>query len=291
MRLRERLARGEFVITCEATPPKGTEVGPALEAVHKLAPKVHAFNVTDLQSSVLRMSSWALCALLRREGFEPILQMTCRDRNRLALQADLLGAWALGIENVLALTGDHPILGDHPQALPVFDLDSVQLIAAVQALNSGRDLAGNELSGRTDFFVGAAVNPTADPLEPHLAKLRMKVRLGIGFVQTQVVYDPQAFMRFVQKLDGIKVPVLVGIIPLKSAKMARFMNEHIAGVHVPEEVIREMEKAKTPEERKARSVEICARIIKAVRPYCQGIHFMPMGWEDCVLDILELAGI
>lgn len=291
MRLRERLARGEFVITCEAAPPKGTDVGPALEAVRKLASKVHAFNVTDLQSSVLRMSSWALCALIRREGFEPILQMTCRDRNRLALQADLLGAWALGIENLLVLTGDHPVLGDHPQAMPVFDLDSVQLIATVQALNSGRDLAGNELSGRTDFFVGAAVNPTAEPLEPHLAKLRLKVRLGISFIQTQVVYDPQVFVRFVQKLDGIRVPVLVGIIPLKSAKMARFMNEHIAGVHVPEEIIKEMEQAKTPEERRKRSVEICARIVKAVHPYCQGVHFMPMGWEDCVLNILELAGI
>lgn len=291
MRLRERLSKGEFVITCEAAPPKGTNFEPALEAVRKLAPKVHAFNVTDLQSSVLRMSSWALCALIRREGFEPILQMTCRDRNRLALQADLLGAWALGIENVLALTGDHPVLGDHPQAMPVFDLDSVQLIAAIQSLNSGRDLAGNDLDGHTDFFVGAVVNPGADPLEPHLAKLRLKAKLGIGFVQTQAVYDPEAFVRFMQKLDGIKVPVLVGIIPLKSARMARFMNEHIAGIRVPEAVIQEMEKAKTAEERRKRSIEICARIVKAVRPYCQGLHFMPMGWEDCVPDILELAGI
>lgn len=291
MRFRDRLAAGEFVITCEATPPKGTQVEPALAAVRRLAPRVHAFNVTDLQSSVLRMSSWALCALIRREGFEPILQMTCRDRNRLALQADLLGAWALGIENVLALTGDHPLLGDHPQALPVFDLDSVQLIAAIQALNSGKDLAGNNLEGATDFFVGAVVNPTAEPLEPHLAKLRLKARLGIGFVQTQAVYDPEAFVRFVQRVDGIKVPILVGIIPLKSARMARFMNEHIAGIHVPESLIQEMERAKTPEERRERSVEICARLVKAVRPYCQGLHFMPMGWEDCVPDILELAGI
>lgn len=291
MRLRERLAQGAFVITCEAAPPKGTDCGPALEAVRKLAPKVHAFNVTDLQSSVLRMSSWALCALIRREGFEPILQVTCRDRNRLALQADLLGAWALGIENVLALTGDHPVLGDHPQALPVFDLDSVQLIAAIQALNSGRDLSGTELSGWTNFLVGAVVNPTADPLEPHLRKLRLKVLLGIGFVQTQAVYDPQAFTQFVHRLDGLRVPVLAGLIPLKSAKMARFMNEHIAGIRVPEAIIQEMERAKTPEERRKRSVEICARIVKAVRPYCQGLHFMPMGWEECVPEILELAGV
>ncbi|MGB9757677.1 MAG: methylenetetrahydrofolate reductase [Candidatus Bipolaricaulaceae bacterium] len=291
MRLRERLEKGEFVITCEAAPPKGTDVKEALENVRRLAPLVHAFNVTDLQSSVVRMSSWALCALIRQEGFEPILQVTCRDRNRLALQADLLGAWALGIENVLALTGDYPTFGDHPQAMPVFDLDSVQLIALIQTLNSGRDLSGNELSGRTDFFVGAVVNPTADPLEPHLLKLRLKVEVGARFVQTQAVYDPEAFMRFVRKTEQLKVPILVGLIPLKSARMARFMAEHIAGIRVPEEVIREMEGAKTPEERRKRSAEICARIIRKVRPHCQGIHLMPMGWDDLVPEILGLAGL
>jgi len=291
MRLRERLANGEFVVTCEAAPPKGTEVGPALEEVRKLAPYVHAFNVTDLQSSVLRMSSWALCALIVREGFEPVVQLTCRDRNRLALQADLLGAWALGIENVLALTGDYPTLGDHPGARPVFDLDSVQLIAAIQALNSGRDLAGNELTGSTGFFVGAVVNPGVEPLAPHLLKMRLKVNMGAQFFQTQAVYDPERFMVFIAQAETLGRPILAGIIPLKSARMARFMNEHIAGISVPQEVIREMERAKTKEDRRKRSVEICARIIREVKPYCQGIHLMPMGWEDLVPDILELAGI
>ncbi|HIQ00398.1 TPA: 5,10-methylenetetrahydrofolate reductase [Candidatus Bipolaricaulota bacterium] len=291
MGLRERLANGEFVVTCEAAPPKGTEVGPALEEVRKLAPYVHAFNVTDLQSSVLRMSSWALCALIVREGFEPVVQLTCRDRNRLALQADLLGAWALGIENVLALTGDYPTLGDHPGARPVFDLDSVQLIAAIQALNSGRDLAGNELTGSTGFFVGAVVNPGVEPLAPHLLKMRLKVNMGAQFFQTQAVYDPERFMVFIAQAETLGRPILAGIIPLKSARMARFMNEHIAGISVPQEVIREMERAKTKEDRRKRSVEICARIIREVKPYCQGIHLMPMGWEDLVPDILELAGI
>jgi len=291
MKFRERLARGEFVITCEAAPPKGTDTHEALENVRRLAPWVHAFNVTDLQSSVVRMSSWALCALIKREGFEPILQVTCRDRNRLALQADLLGAWALGIENVLALTGDYPTLGDHPQAKPVFDLDSVQLIALIQALNSGKDLAGNELSGKADFFVGAVINPAADPLEPHLLRLRLKVELGARFVQTQAVFDPEAFVRFAQKVEPLGIPILAGIIPLKSAKMARFMNENIAGIRVPEELIREMEAAKTAEDRKKRSVEICVRIIREVRPYCQGIHIMPMGWEELVPEILELVGL
>jgi 5,10-methylenetetrahydrofolate reductase len=291
MRLRERLERGEFVITCEATPPKGTHVRPALEAVARLARYVHAFNVTDLQSSVLRMSSWALCALIKEEGYEPVLQLTCRDRNRLALQADLLGAWALGIENVLALTGDYPTLGDHPGARPVFDLDSVQLIAAIQSLNSGRDLAGNELAGATGFLVGAVVNPGVEPLEPHLLKMKLKVKMGAKFFQTQAVYDPKTFLRFVREAEGLGVPILAGIIPLKSARMARFMNEHIAGVFVPEEVISEMERAKTREERVKRSIEICARIIRAVRPLCQGVHLMPMGWEEHVPAIMELAGL
>ncbi|MGQ9700573.1 MAG: methylenetetrahydrofolate reductase [Candidatus Bipolaricaulaceae bacterium] len=237
------------------------------------------------------MSSWALCALIKREGYEPILQMTCRDRNRLALQADLLGAWALGIDNVLALTGDYPTFGDQPEAMPVFDLDSVQLIAAIAALNSGRDLTGNALLGATDFLVGAVVNPTAEPLAPHLAKLRLKVRLGARFIQTQAVYDVRAFKDFLAQVENFGVPVLLGIIPLKSAKMARFMNENIPGIRVPEEIIREMEEAKTPTERRERSVEICARIIKEAYRYCQGVHFMPMGWEDCVPEILELAGI
>jgi len=291
MSLRQRLTQGEFVITCEAAPPKGTGVEKALEEVKKLASYVHAFNVTDLQSSVLRMSSWALCALIKQVGYEPIVQMTCRDRNRLALQADLLGAWALGIENVLALTGDYPTLGDHPGARPVFDLDSVQLIATIRELNSGRDLAGSELEGGTDFFVGAVVNPGVEPLGPHVAKMRLKVQMGAQFFQTQAVYDPQAFLGFIREVEDLGVPILAGIIPLKSARMARFMNENIAGINVPEVVIAEMERAKTKEERKKVSVEICARIIREVRPYCQGIHLMPMGWEHCVPDILELAGI
>jgi 5,10-methylenetetrahydrofolate reductase len=293
MRLRERFAKGQFVITCEAGPPKGTNVQGILEEVDRIAPYVHAFNVTDLQSSVMRMSSWALCALIRERGHEPILQVTCRDRNRLALQADLLGSWALGIENVLALTGDHPLLGDHPGALPVFDLDSVQLIETIGRLRDGRDLAGNELAGAADFFVGAVVNPGADPLEPHLYKMRLKIDMGAKFFQSQAVYDPKVYERFARMLEGfkVKVPILVGIIPLKSARMARFMNENIAGVHVPEEIIREMEEAKTKEDRVNRSIEICARTIRAVRPLCQGIHIMPMGWERYVPDILELAGI
>jgi len=165
------------------------------------------------------------------------------------------------------------------------------LIAAIQALNSGRDLAGNELAGSTGFFVGAVVNPGVEPLAPHLLKMRLKVNMGAQFFQTQAVYDPERFVVFIAQAETLGRPILAGIIPLKSARMARFMNEHIAGISVPQEVIREMERAKTKEDRRKRSVEICARIIREVKPYCQGIHLMPMGWEDLVPDILELAGI
>ncbi|MFO8033644.1 MAG: methylenetetrahydrofolate reductase [Candidatus Bipolaricaulota bacterium] len=291
MSFRERLEQGEFVITCEAAPPKGVTVERLLEEAESAAPYVHAFNVTDLQSSVMRMSSWALCSLLRQRGLEPVFQLTCRDRNRLALQADLLGAWALGIENVLALTGDHTTLGDHPDAMPVFDLDSIQLLDVIGKLNAGQDLVGNELKGATGFFPGVVVNPAADPLEPHLAKLRLKVRLGAQFVQTQAVYDAEAYERFARRIEGLGVPVLAGIIPLKSAKMARFMNENIAGVHVPEEVIGELEAATSKEGRVQRSIELCARTIRAVRPLCQGVHLMPMGWERHVPAILERAAL
>ncbi len=291
MKLRERIERGEFIVTCEAAPPKGIAVEKALEEAQSVADYVHAFNVTDLQSSVMRMSSWAFCALLRGRGLEPILQLTCRDRNRLALQADLLGAWGLGIENVLALTGDHTTLGDHPEAMPVFDLDSVQLLDVIGKLNSGHDMVGNELDGATDFFPGAVVNPAADPLEPHIHKLHLKVSLGAKFFQTQAVYDPESYNVFAEKTAGIGVPILAGIIPLKSAKMARFMNDNIAGVHVPEEVIGELEAATSKEDRVKRSIDLCARTIQAVRPRCQGVHLMPMGWERHVPAILERAGL
>ena len=271
-KFKDALGSGKFVVTAEVGPPKGTDIEEMIEHINLIKDKVDGINSTDNQSSVMRMSSLAVSARLVQQGLEPVYQMVCRDRNRLALQADLLGAYALGIENVLALTGDHVVLGDHPGAKPVFDLDSVQLLATIEALNGGKDLAGNELQGAPDFFAGAVVNPGVEPLGPHILKMRLKVKMGAKFFQTQAVYDPDAFLKFVREVEDLKVPVLVGIIPLKSARMARFMNENIAGINVPEGVIAEMERAKTKEERKEVSAEICARIIRAVEPYLSLIH-------------------
>lgn len=291
MRLDQLFNKGKFVITVEIEPPKGTDVSEMLEKAESLREYVDAINVTDQQASVMRFGSLASCHLLKERGIEPVYQLTCRDRNRIALQSDLLSAWALGIENVLCLTGDHVSLGDHPQAKPVFDLDSASLLWTAKRLKEGYDLAGNELQGRPDFCLGAVVSPEADPLEPQIIKMERKIRAGAQFFQTQAAEDPKAYERFVRQVEHLGVPIQVGIIPLKSARMARFMDEHIAGVHVPKGIIEEMERAKTREERVKRGIEICARIIRAVRPLCQGVHLMPMGWEQHVPAILELAGV
>ena len=289
-RLEEALRSGDFVVTGEVGPPKGTDLQGCLQEAGVLRDRVNAINVTDLQSSVLRVGSLAVCARLAGMGVEPVFQLTCRDRNRLALQADLLGAWTLGIKNVLCLTGDHPVLGDHPEAKAVFDLDSVQLLKTIDGLNHGRDLAGHELEGAPDFFAGAVVNPGADPLEPQLIKMEKKIAAGARFFQTQAVFEPEKFARFMEKTRVYQTPVLAGIVILKSAAMARFMNQNVAGISVPEELIKELEA--TPKGRlKQKSVEIAARIIKELKGICQGAHIMPLGWTGLVPEILEMAGL
>ncbi|HIE50370.1 MAG TPA: 5,10-methylenetetrahydrofolate reductase [Armatimonadetes bacterium] len=290
MHLSELFAAGKFVVTSEIGPPKGTDIHPLLEEVEILRGKVDAINVTDIQSSVMRVGSLAVCHLLKDRGLEPVLQMTCRDRNRLALQSDLLSAAVLGLENVLCLTGDHPALGDHPEAKPVFDLDSVSLLWAAKQLQEGRDLAGGELQGTPKFCLGAVVTPGADPLEPQLIKMEKKIEAGAQFFQTQAVYEPQVFEKFMKIASQFGVPVMVGIVLLKSAGMARFMNRNVAGVHVPDELIEEM--ASVPrEQRPQRSIEIAARLIREMKDMCQGVHLMPLGWERYVPAILEAAGL
>ena len=287
-RLREALQAGEFPVTSEIGPPKGTHIQRELESAALVKDKVTAINVTDLQSAVMRVGSLAMCRLLREQGCEPVLQLTCRDRNRLSLQSELLSAAVLGIENVLCLTGDHIVLGDHPEAKPVFDLDSVQLLKAVDDLNSGRDMAGHQLDGTPNFFPGAVVTPEFDPLEPQLIKMKKKIDAGARFFQTQAVFDPDKFKAFIDKGSNGNVPIMAGIVVLKSAGMARFMNENVAGVFVPERLIEEMQE--TPRgDRKKRAAEIAARIIREVRPYCQGVHIMPLGWDDVVEDTLQQA--
>jgi len=288
----EALAAGRFVVTGEIGPPKGTNVEPMFEEAEHLRGKVTAINVTDIQSSVMRLSSLAVCIRLKQMGLEPILQMVCRDRNRLALQSDLLGAAMWGIENVLCLTGDHVKLGDHKDAKGVFDLDSVTLLKAAATLASGKDMAGNDLDGTPSFFTGAVVSPASEPLEPQIIKMKAKVAAGAKFFQTQAVYDPRQMEDFVSKIKaaGINVPVLAGIVLLKSAGMAKFMNANVAGVSVPDDLIAEIDSV-DKKQRKSKSVEIAARLIRQMKDCCNGVHIMPLGWDSLVPRLLEEAGV
>lgn len=289
MAFKKKIQAGKFLRTSEIGPPKGIETKTILEDAELIRGRVDAINVTDLQSSVMRLGSLAVCSLLKQKGFEPIFQITCRDRNRLALQSDILSAAALGIENLLILTGDHTTLGDHPEAKPVFDLDSVQLLQVVRKLQEGFDMKGNKLEGAPPkFCVGAVVNPGADPLEPQIIKMEKKIEAGAEFFQTQAVYDIKVFENFLSKIKHLKTTVLAGIVLLKSAGMARYMNKNVAGVFVPDNLIKEMEETK---EKSAKSVEIAARLIKELRPMCQGIHIMPIGWDKKVPLVLDAAGL
>jgi 5,10-methylenetetrahydrofolate reductase len=287
--LEESLKQGKFVATGEVGPPKGINIAPILEeAKHCLKGRVVAVNVTDNQSSVMRVGSLAICQKLLEVGVEPIFQMTCRDRNRLALQSDLLSAAVSGIENVLCLTGDHIILGDHPQAKPVFDLDSVTLLKTVSTLQTGKDLSGGNLDGTPKFFRGAVVAPAAVPLEPQIIKMESKIEAGAQFFQTQAVFDAKIFESFAKQTEKFKVPVLLGIILLKSAAMAKFMNENVAGVSVPDSLVKEMAETKK-EDRQKKSVEIASRLIRQMKPLCQGVHLMPLGWGHLVPELLSAA--
>jgi len=289
MTFKEKLQAGKFLLTSEVGPPKGIETKVILGDAELIRGRVDAINVTDLQSSVMRLGSLAVCSLLKQKGFEPIFQVTCRDRNRLALQSDILSAAALGIENLLILTGDHTTLGDHPEAKPVFDLDSVQLLGVVKKLQEGLDMKGNKLEGEPPkFCVGAVVNPGADPIEPQIMKMEKKIEDGAEFFQTQAVYEIKTFENFLSKIKHLKTTILAGIVLLKSAGMARYMNKNVSGVFVPDNLIKEMEETK---DKSAKSIEIAARLIKELKPMCQGIHIMPIGWDKKVPLVLDAAGL
>ena len=291
MSLQPLLEAGKFIVTTEVGPPKGTDVSEIEEVAELLRGKVDAANVTDQQSSVMRLGSLPVCHLLKNKGVDPVFQITCRDRNRLALQSDLLSAYVLGVENVLAITGDLPALGDHPLAKPVYDLDSVQLLEVIGKLNQGYDMTGNELMGKPKLLPGAVVNPGANTrpaLELQLMKMEKKIEAGAKFFQTQAIYDPDTFAKFMKRVEGFKTTVLAGIIPLKSAGMARFMNKNVAGVFVPEELIEKMTAA---EDKAQTGIEIAANLIKDLKDMCQGVHIMAIGWEKKVPAVLEAAGL
>jgi methylenetetrahydrofolate reductase (NADPH) len=286
----EKLNSNTFLITTEIGPAKGADVSGMVHHIDLLKDKVDAINITDHQSSVMRFPSIGGCLLVKERGGEPILQMTCRDRNRLALQADLLLAYSRGIRNVLCLTGDSVDVGDHKQAKPVFDLDSVQLLKAARVMESGTDMEGNELKGAPRFCLGASVHPEADFIEPQLLKFEKKVAAGAQFFQTQGVFDLANLRRFMQYASQFDVKILAGIIVMASARMARYMNDNVPGIIVPQSIIDELA---TAEKGKGlqKGIDIAARLIRTIKEekLSHGVHVMAVGNEGIVPQILEAA--
>jgi 5,10-methylenetetrahydrofolate reductase len=289
---REVLKSGKFVITSEIGPPKGTNIEKMLHHIDLLKDKVDALNVTDHQSSVMRFPSIGGCLAIKEQGGEPILQVTCRDRNRLALQAELLLAYTRGIRNVLCLTGDAVVVGDHKAAKGVFDLDSSQLLKAIRQMESGKDLGGNALDGTVEFCAGAIVTPEANPIEPQLMKFEKKVEAGAEFFQTQAIYDLDKFAKFMEYARQFPVKILAGIILLVSAKMAKYMTDNVPGVFVPQNLIDELAAAPKGEAIN-KGIEIAGRMIVTIRKesMCDGVHVMAIGREEVVPNILKAAGL
>ena len=292
MRISELFDNGQFVVTAEVGPPKGIHLEHLVEEATMYLKDLDAVNITDNQSSVMRTSTLATCVALKNAGLNPIYQATCRDRNRIALQSDLLGAAAMGIDNILCLTGDHTKMGDHPGAKPVFDLDSVSLLYTAAQLEQGKDLAGIELVGEPPKFAkGAVVSPISDSVDAQLAKMERKVMAGADYFQTQAVFESDKFIKFMERAKEFGKPVQLGVIIPKNVGMCKFMNANVAGIHVPDEMLDELRADKEKTKAGITGLEIAARIIRECRPYCQGVHIMSLGWESKIPTLLEMAGL
>ena len=296
-RLQEILAKGEFAVTAECGPPRGTNPEVIRKKGEVLNGYVDAVNVTDNQTAIVRMSSIAACAHLLQMGLEPVMQMVVRDRNRIALQSDIMGAYSLGIRNILCLSGDHQSFGSQPDALNVFDIDSMNLIRTVQIMrDEGKDMSGFDLNDPPEMFIGAAANPFADPFEYRVIRLAKKIDAGADFIQTQCIYNMDRFKEWMKmaREEGLtqKVHILGGVTPLKSAGMAKFMNNKVAGMDVPEAVINRM--AGVPKEKAVEEgLKICLETIAELRDIegVHGVHIMAIEWEDIVGEIVESAGL
>jgi 5,10-methylenetetrahydrofolate reductase len=289
---KEALNSGKFVISSEIGPPKGTNLEGMRHHIEILKDIVDGINVTDHQSSVMRFPSIGGCLEIKERGGEPILQMTCRDRNQMALQAELLLAYTRGIGNVLCLTGDAVPVGDHKEAKGVFELDSSQLLRAIRQMESGKDLGGNDLDGAVEFCAGAIVTPEANPIEPQLIKFEKKIEAGAEFIQTQAIYDLENFSKFMEYARQFPVKILAGIVLLVSARMAKYMNNNVPGIFVPQNLIEELEDAPKGEALNT-GIEIAGRMIATLKNenICDGVHIMAIGKEEVVPDILAAAGI
>ena len=302
--LRDALENGKFGITAEMAPPKGYDFAEQMEAAEVLAGKVHAVNVTDMQSASLKASGIGLCIKLKQAGVEPILQITGRDRNRMAIMGDILSAASFGIDTMLALTGDHPVVGDCKDSKPVYDLDSVGILKMLSKMEeTGCDCGGNELAGGAPkFYKGASVTPVYEPVFLQINKLRQKVEAGAMYVQTQGIFDLDTFKRFLEKVDaaGIKTHIMAGIIPLKAAGMAKYMNENVPGIDVPQHMIDRLAAAAAEGKEKGikglpmqLGMEMAAEMIAKIKDekLCDGVHIMAIGAEKNVPTILEKAGL
>tara|TARA_Y100000588_G_scaffold287725_1_gene305968 strand:- start:39 stop:914 length:876 start_codon:yes stop_codon:yes gene_type:complete len=286
-RLADALKDSSFIVTGELTPPKGTDLGDLFDKAELLRELVTAFNLTESHAARMAMDPVAVGHLLIDRGIEPIVQMTSRDKNRLAIQASILGAAALGISNVVFMGGDPPKNGDHPDAKPVFDLFASQLLEAASGLNNGNDLTGNPLKGSPQLTIGAVANPGASDLDTEIDNMHRKTDAGAEFFQTQAVYDTDAFGRFMDKAKPDK-PVLAGIIPIKSVKMAQYMNDRIPGVDIPQQLIDQIDSAGgDPAQIAEVSIEIASSTVSALRSMTSGVHVMAIGWEDKIPAILE----
>jgi 5,10-methylenetetrahydrofolate reductase len=293
--LEKVLESGRFAVTAEAGPPKGTSAAVMQRKAEALRNCCDAANVTDNQTAIVRMSSLAGCVLMKQQGVDPVMQIVCRDRNRIAIQSDVLGAVALGIGNILCLSGDHQSFGNHPTAKNVFDIDSIQLIQLLKTMRDERKfLCGEDISGEVPLFIGAAANPYADPFEFRVARLAKKVKAGAEFIQTQAVYDIAKFTEWMKMVvdKGLdkKTHILAGVIPIKSAGMARYMRDYVSGVTVPDEVVTRMEQAA---DAKVEGAKIAVEIIEQSKeiPGIHGVHIMAVGWEDIVPEIVKQAGL
>ncbi len=285
-----KLASSKFVVTCEISSPKGTNLDGFLNSVDSVKDYVDAINIADNQRAVMRAGPLAICNLLKKRGIEPVMELAARDKNRLALQSDLLAAAIMDIENVTLVTGHDPTLGDHAEAKPVYDLDSVSLVDVAVGLIQGKDMAGHPIDGAPDFCLGVVASPGLVDDEKEMSRLKEKLHRGARFIQTQPVYEPEVMEKFVEAIKDFEVPVFAGHVILKSASMASFMNSNFPGIKIPDSMIRKLEGL--PRDKVIETtLEISVELIKNIKPFCQGICFIPEGWERYLSRVVEQIGV
>jgi 5,10-methylenetetrahydrofolate reductase len=290
MSFKEQLESGKFVVVAELQPPKGNNLSELYEHAELLKGRVDAINVPDLQNAIMRLGSLSVCTLLKAKGLETVYNLSCSDRNRLALQSELLNASALGLKNILVLPGDPPSIGDHFEARAVFDLDVMGLLGATKRLQEGYDLVGNDLQGKPQFCVGTLINAAAKGhvLDLEVLEMEKKIRLGVEFFFTHSIYDVSLFEPFIKKVAHFKVPIIAGITLLKSVGMARYVNKHVEGASIPDSIIDQLMKAS---DKQKASIEIAGSLIKALKPFCQGVQIIPIGWEKQIPALMDHVGL